>query len=165
MFVTAPCLTFRWAVRFRLWSAPLQRLPKIGRHLWTTGVLRCIRAHNTVFKKCMNYHAFNRSQLQIHTLALNHIKRFGMPTGIPSLTGWLFETRAHFLTLCVKKYEFWPRNKFWEHDTFVSRRLPAQITCECGGFLTLDETLQWPTKSLRLWYTPKIYIAARWQHC
>jgi hypothetical protein len=70
MFVAAPYLTFHAAVRFRLWSAPLQRLPKIGRHLWTKGVLRSIRAHNTVFEKFKNNHALNSSQLQIPALIL-----------------------------------------------------------------------------------------------
>jgi len=75
LFVTTSCLTFRGAVRFRLWNSPLERLPKISRRLWTKGVLRCNRANNTVFKKCRKDHALNVSQLQIPTLTLNHIKR------------------------------------------------------------------------------------------
>jgi hypothetical protein len=112
LFVTTPYLTFRSVVRFIFWSVPLQRLPKIRRRLKTKGVLRCIRAINTVFKKCKNDHALNLSQLQIPKLTLNHITRLGMSRGIPSLTGGCPKPEHRFQRCVWGKYEFWPRNKF-----------------------------------------------------
>lgn len=76
------------------------RLPKIGRRLWTKGVLRCIRANDTVFKKCKIDHALNLSQLQTPTLTLNHITRLGMPRGIPSLTGGFSKPEHRFQLVC-----------------------------------------------------------------
>jgi hypothetical protein len=106
------------------------------------GILRCVRADNIVFKKCKNDYALNLSQLQIPTLTLNHITRLGMPIGIPSLTGGFSKPEQRFRRCVSGKYEFWPWNKFGEHDPFVHKWLPTQITCECGSSSTFDETFQ-----------------------